>query len=91
MINTENKMATARVTTEALAFMLDLPQEITITDVEITSVDEEEQILMLHLEGTHPVSGEELEDVEYALQYTINSETNAPELVGIEPLNTESS
>lgn len=85
MIHTENQMATARVTTDALAYMLDLPQGIEITDVEVAVMDDDEKTLLLHLEGTHPVTGEALEDIEYDLQYRINEATHAPELVGIEP------
>ncbi len=71
-------MATTRVTTDALAFLLGLPTEIVITEIEVTEVDEGQQTLTLHLEGG------ELEDIEHSLQYKVDH-TYGPELMGIEP------
>lgn len=89
MILSENQMATTRVTAHALAMMLDFPEEIEIKDIEIAEIDDD-FILVLKIEGTHPVTGDELGDQEYELQYALN-ENHDPMLVGIEPINSESS
>lgn len=81
-------MATMRVTTDALAFMLDLPQEIEIKDIEVVEQDDESSVLMLHIEGTHPVNGEPLEDVEYRFNYELDDH-DQPNLVGIEPIDSD--
>lgn len=77
-------MATTQVTFEFLALLLDLPDGVSITDVEVTEMDDEHRVLTLHLEG-----GELEDDTEYTLHYQIVDD--APRLVSIEPVNAESS
>lgn len=82
-------MATTRVTFDFLALVLDLPDGITIEDLEVTEMDDENKVLTLHLEGG------ELEDGEHALNYKVHrvngAEAYAPVLASIEPINSESS
>ncbi len=77
-------MATTRATFEFLALLFDLPDGVSIADVEVTEMDDEHRVLTLHLEG-----GELEDDTEYALHYQIHH--GLPQLVSIEPVNTESS
>lgn len=59
-------MGTIRVASEVLEHILDLPENIKISD--ITSA-EEERTFVFHLEGEHPVTGEKLEG-EYTALYS---------------------